>query len=137
MLLGGDEVLVAQSVEAALLHGALALLAGHLVVGSTEEFLHLHLALQLHHAVEDVVARAAYGHKLNAAAACAEGQRPQRVAAAPVDGLVEGADDDVGATLVELLRQLLQRLVVLEFLVGDGLDFGLSYFHSSAPFRQA
>ena len=55
----------------------------------------------------------------------------------PVDELVEIASHHIHAALVQLLDDALESLVVLEFLVGNALDFRFSYFHSSAPFRQA
>ena len=53
MLLLASERLVAQTVETALRHRESLLLAVHLVVCATEEFLYFHLALELHHAIED------------------------------------------------------------------------------------
>ena len=51
------------------------------------------------------------------------------------DEMEEHTDDY--AAFMQLVDDFLQRLVVLPFLVGDGLDLWFLYFHSSAPFRQA
>ena len=51
--LDAGESLVAQAVQTTLRHREFFLLMCHLVVCSAEELLDLHLALQLHHAVED------------------------------------------------------------------------------------
>ena len=126
---------------------------GHLVIESLEHRRHLgrngaahqyHVSLARtvasHFKSEagNVVACSAYGHKLNAAAAGGKRQRPQRVAAPPVDEVVQLGHNHVGAVLIELLHQFLVSLVVLKLLVGEGLNLGsLFYFHANAPFLQA
>ena len=86
----------------------------------------------------DVVSGGTYSHEFDATAAGSEGQRPQGVAAAPIDKLVERTHHDVHAAGVQFLNDFLECFVVLKFFVRDGLDDGfLRYFHSSAPFRQA
>ena len=84
----------------------------------------------------EVVTGTAAGHELDAAARRGKRQRPQRVGASPVNQLVKRTRDDVHATLVQLVDNLLQRLVVVPLVVRNALDFRFQ-FHSNAPFRQA
>ena len=84
-----------------------------------------------------IVARGAHGHELDAAAARGERQRPEAVAATPLNHIVEASHHDVGAVAAQLLHHPLEVFVVVEILVAHRLYLRLPYFHSSAPFRQA
>ena len=133
-------------------HGHNVLRLGHLVVKTLEGGSHLvgdrtgahdevglagRVTRNLEAEACEVVTGATYGHELDTAAARCERKRPQRVAAAPVNRTVKRAYHYINTTLVKLFYDLLERLIVLEFRVRNTLDDGFSYFHSSAPFRQA
>ena len=86
----------------------------------------------------EIVTRRAHGHELDAAAARGEGQRPQAVAAAPLDQLVQTAHDHVRIVVAQFGDHLFEVFVVVEIFVFHRLDLRFSlYFHSKAPFRHA
>ena len=84
-----------------------------------------------------VVAGRPHGHELDPAAARGESQRPEAVAAPPLDQFVEAPYDHVRTLAAQLGRHLFEVFVVIEILVFHCLYLRLPYFHSKAPFRHA
>ena len=74
----------------------------------------------------------------NSATTGCKRKRPQRIAASPIDEIVQNADSHISAAGIKFPNQFLQRFVVCKLLIRDGFYFGfLRYFHSNAPFLQA
>ena len=66
-----------------------------------------------------VVTRGTQCHEFDTATTGCESKWPQRITASPVDEVVQYSHKDVCTSLIEFLNQLLQRLIVDEFVIWD------------------
>ena len=116
---------------------------GHAVGYRTQHHDHVRLARRVARHLEaetrHVITRRPQGHELYGATARAESERPKRIAAAPVDQVVQRAQYDTRPVAVQFLDHAQQVIVILEIARLHILYLGqpVFHFHSNAPFLQA